>query len=119
MQPVKLVYNENIIASGPSFFLAIPSATSIQVIFRPHGSSLTTAATFLRGLAITGDDEQFVWTDAQLINSQPVNVSHPDVPFPKYIRYGWTDNPSSLDLYNTEGLPASPFLTDELPTPRE
>ena len=39
-----------------------------------------------------------VWTD--------------DMPNPMYVRYAWADNPVNPNLYNKEGLPASPFRTD-------
>jgi len=26
-----------------------------------------------------------------------------------YVRYAWADNPEGANLYNAEGLPASPF----------
>lgn len=29
--------------------------------------------------------------------------------FPLYVRYAWADNPEGANLYNIEGLPASPF----------
>ncbi len=28
---------------------------------------------------------------------------------PMYVRYAWADNPVNPNLYNKEGLPASPF----------
>ena len=28
---------------------------------------------------------------------------------PVYVRYAWADNPEGANLYNIEGLPASPF----------
>jgi len=28
------------------------------------------------------------------------------------VRYAWADNPQGANLYNKEGLPASPFRTD-------
>ena len=34
---------------------------------------------------------------------------------PVAVRYGWADNPDDLNLYNAEGLPASPFRTDDWP----
>jgi len=40
-------------------------------------------------------------------------VSSPDVPIPYYVRYAWADNPEGANLYNKEGLPASPFRTDQ------
>jgi sialate O-acetylesterase len=29
-----------------------------------------------------------------------------------YVRYAWADNPDGANLYNKDGLPASPFRTD-------
>jgi sialate O-acetylesterase len=31
------------------------------------------------------------------------------------VRYGWSNNPT-VNLWNKDGLPASPFRTDDLPT---
>jgi sialate O-acetylesterase len=42
-----------------------------------------------------------------------VIVWNEDIPEPKYIRYAWSDNPDFANLYNKEGLPASPFRTDK------
>ena len=32
-----------------------------------------------------------------------------EVPDPVAVRYAWQDNPVTANLYNFEGLPASPF----------
>jgi len=42
-----------------------------------------------------------VWSDA--------------VPAPLVVRYAWADNPAGSNLYNRDGLPASPFRTDSFP----
>ena len=39
---------------------------------------------------------------------ETVVASSPDVPDPKYVRYGWANSPQ-CNLFNGEGLPASPF----------
>lgn len=114
----KLVYNHNIIARGPSFQEASIAGANITITFRTHGSSLQSSSpTNLAGFAIAGENGQFVWANAQLINGQTVRVSHPSVPNPRYVRYAWSDNPGSLNLFNAAGLPAEPFRTDHLPTP--
>jgi len=33
------------------------------------------------------------------------------------VRYAWADDPTECNLYNTDGLPASPFRTDDWPLP--
>ena len=45
-----------------------------------------------------------------------VIVSSKEVPTPVAVRYAWAMNPSQRNLlYNKEGLPASPFRTDNWP----
>jgi sialate O-acetylesterase len=41
-------------------------------------------------------------------------VSSADVPRPVAVRYGWADYPV-VNLWNKDGLPASPFRTDKFP----
>ena len=43
-----------------------------------------------------------------------VVVKSPQVPKPVAVRYGWSDFPV-VNLYNSAGLPASPFRTDDWP----
>ncbi len=42
-------------------------------------------------------------------------VASPDVPKPVAVRYAFSMNPEGCNLYNKEGLPASPFRTDDWP----
>ena len=64
----------------------------------------------LEGFAIAGADQKFVWADA-VIDGTRVTVSNPALPAPVAVRYDWAINPRG-NLINTEGLPASPFRTD-------
>jgi sialate O-acetylesterase len=65
----------------------------------------------LAGFSIAGDDKKFVWAEAK-IQGDTVVVSSKDVAKPAAVRYAWSNNPE-CNLYNKEGLPASPFRTDE------
>jgi sialate O-acetylesterase len=67
----------------------------------------------LAGFAICGDDRKWKWADAR-IDDDKVIVSHKDVAKPVAVRYGWSDFPV-VNLWNREGLPASPFRTDDFP----
>ncbi len=62
---------------------------------------------------IAGEDQQFVWADAE-VKGKKVIVPPDAVSAPKAVRYGWAANPVST-LYNEAGLPASPFRTDDWP----
>jgi hypothetical protein len=68
----------------------------------------------LAGFAIAGPDKKFVWADAR-IDGDSLLVSSDEVPQPAAVRYAWADNPDACNLYNKEGLPASPFRTDDWP----
>lgn len=65
----------------------------------------------LRRFAIAGADQKWVWADA-VIDGSTVVVSSPEVAEPVAVRYAFTMNPDGANLYNREGLPASPFRTD-------
>ena len=70
----------------------------------------------LERFAIAGADNQFVWADAR-IEGDSVIVSSASVPDPLSVRYAWAENPEGCNLYGKNGLPASPFRTDQLPAP--
>ncbi len=65
----------------------------------------------LDGFAIAGADHKWYWADA-VIKDNKVIVSSPKVEKPVAVRYGFSRNPVRVNLYNREGLPASPFRTD-------
>ncbi len=67
----------------------------------------------LAGFMIAGSDRKFVTADAR-IDGNTVVVSNPSVKSPVAVRYGWSTFPL-CNLYNKEGLPASPFRTDNYP----
>ena len=46
------------------------------------------------------------------IKKNKVIVYNSDIRDPVAVRYAWADNPESANLINEEGLPASPFKTD-------
>jgi len=65
----------------------------------------------LARFAIAGADKKWVWAEA-VIEKDTVVVSSPEVAVPAAVRYGFEMNPTGANLYNREGLPASPFRTD-------
>jgi sialate O-acetylesterase len=120
----KQVYGEKIVASGPLYRDFVTKQNgAIQIRFNETGSGLMigqspwyapTVAPFpkdkLIGFFIAGEDKKWVEADAQ-IDGETVLVSSPRVPKPAAVRYGWANSPR-CNLYNKEGLPASPFRTD-------
>ncbi len=67
----------------------------------------------LRWFAVADYDRKFVWAQAKIVGKDQIELSSEVVKFPKYVRYAWQDNPEGVNFYNSEGLPASPFRTDE------
>ncbi|MEP7230765.1 MAG: sialate O-acetylesterase [Ginsengibacter sp.] len=109
----KIAYREDIIYSGPIYQSATIEGNKIIINFSNVGSGLMTDdGESLSQFAIAGSDKKFVWANAK-IEANTVVVWSDDVPYPKYVRYAWADNPDNPNLYNKEGLPASPFRTDE------
>jgi len=53
-----------------------------------------------------------VWAKAK-IEANSVLVWSDEISEPMYVRYAWADNPEGANLINKEGLPASPFRTDD------
>ena len=77
------------------------------------GGGLEAHGDALKGFAVAGEDRNWVWAKAR-IEGDHVVVWTDEVPSPAAVRYGWANNPIG-NLYNAEGLPASPFRTDDWP----
>ena len=75
------------------------------------GGLMAKGTTDIRGFEIAGADRKFVAAEARF-DGPSIVASSPSVAAPMYVRYGWADNPD-CNLYNTEGLPASPFRSAE------
>lgn len=109
---LKLAYNQNLVYSGPIYQSSVVDGSKIVVNFTNTGSGLTTSnGEDIGEFAIAGADKKFVWASARLENDHVV-VWSDEVPNPQYVRYAWADNPVNPNLCNKEGLPASPFRTD-------
>jgi len=79
------------------------------VWFDHLGGGLMAKGGELRGFEVAGVDKRFAPAIATIENDS-VRVASSDVPSPLYVRYGWAAAPD-CNLYNREGLPASPFTS--------
>jgi sialate O-acetylesterase len=114
---------KNVVASGPLFKALKIEGGKAHVTFDYPGAGLMVAkkegrnpATEakeekLKRFAVAGEDKKWFWADA-VIEGNAVVVSSPDVKAPVAVRYAFEMNPDGANLYNREGLPASPFRTD-------
>ncbi|MBN1155817.1 9-O-acetylesterase [candidate division KSB1 bacterium] len=107
-------YDEDIEYSGPIYKSHVVENDEVRLFFDHRGSGLVAKGEAkLKGFAIAGADRTFHWADAR-IEGESVVVSSPEVAQPVAVRYAWADNPI-CNLFNEEGLPASPFRTDDWP----
>jgi sialate O-acetylesterase len=111
-----LAYGENVEYSGPLFRQATPDGEGVRVWFDHAASGLVARGGALQGFEIAGDDGRFVPATAR-IDGGTVVAGNATVAEPKYVRYGWANAPV-VNLYNSDGLPASPFTSeDAIPAP--
>jgi len=108
----RIAYSEKKVYSGPIYQSMEVQANKIIITFTNIGSGLTaTGDGELKQFAIAGADKKFVWAKAK-IEGDKVIVWNDDVNRPVAVRYAWADNPQGANLYNKQGLPASPFRTE-------
>lgn len=105
----KLAYGEDVVHSGPLYKDHKIEGNKVIISFSNVGSGLVTEdGEELSEFAIAGEDKKFVWGNAK-IEGNKVIVWSDEVSNPEYVRYAWANNPDNPNLYNKEGLPASPF----------
>jgi sialate O-acetylesterase len=105
-----IAYGENLEWSGPMYRQLTREGNALRVWF-DHADGLTAKGGALSGFEVAGADGKYVTADAKIERSSVV-VSSAAVPDPVSVRYAWADNPT-CNLYNREGLPASPFEAPE------
>ncbi|MEO0293706.1 MAG: sialate O-acetylesterase [candidate division WOR-3 bacterium] len=102
---------ENVVCSGPIFKSMVKKGSKIILYFDYIGSGLVSKEEKLKGFKIAGEDRVFVDAEAY-IKDNTVIVYSKEVYEPVAVRYAFTDG-SEASLFNKEGLPASPFRTDD------
>ena len=81
--------------------------------FKDLGAGLVAKDGELKGFTISGDGQKFTKAKAE-IDGDTIVVSSDEVASPVAVRYAWLANPEG-NLWNKNGLPASPFRTDSFP----
>jgi sialate O-acetylesterase len=108
-----LGYGESIEYSGPVYEKMAIDGKKAVLFFKHVGQGLMVKGDKLTGFAVCGADKKFVNADA-VIEGDTVVVTSPSVEKPLAVRFGWANFPV-VNLWNKDGLPASPFRTDEFP----
>jgi sialate O-acetylesterase len=115
---------KDVVPSGPLFKGLKVEGDSIRLTFDNVGNGLIIGKKDgleptqgvkdgkLQRFAIAGEDKQWHWADAT-IDGKTIVVKSADVAKPVAVRYAYSMNPAGANLYNMEGIPASPFRTDD------
>jgi sialate O-acetylesterase len=106
-----LSYGEDIGYSGPIFRQATPEGSAIRAWFDHHAKGLVAKGGLLTGFEVAGADGKFVPATAT-IDGNTVVAASDAVAEPVAVRYGWANSPQ-CNLFNGEGLAASPFTSVE------
>ena len=106
-------YGRKLVYSGPLYQSMNIEGKQIRIHFDHVGRGLQAHGETLEGFTLAGPDKRFHHAAAR-IEGDSVVVSSSEVDTPVAVRYAWGNSPN-CDLYNKEGLPASPFRTDDWP----
>lgn len=106
---------KDIVRSGPLLKSVTFENDQAILHFDETAKGLTTiSGKDLKGFTIAGSDKKFLSAKAVIDkNGKSISVYANGVKNPKSVRYAWANNPEEANLINKEGLPASPFRTDD------
>ncbi|MBQ7876509.1 MAG: hypothetical protein IJ316_04385 [Clostridia bacterium] len=114
------VYGEDVVSSGPIFESATVNGNEIVITFKEEtiGDGLCITNTYnntnteLCEFEIADEKGEFVPAKAVINSDNTISVSKEGMDNPAYVRYAYSKVPSNPNLFNKNGLPASPFTTD-------
>ncbi|MFV2066028.1 MAG: sialate O-acetylesterase [Pirellulales bacterium] len=111
-------YGKDIVYSGPLYRSLKIDGDRARITFdHVDGGLVSQDGKPLRDFEIAGADQQFLPATAT-VEGKEVVVRSEAVAKPAAVRYGWYDA-AQPNLSNKEGLPASPFRTDDWPAATE
>ncbi len=105
-----LAYGEKIEYSGPEYDSFKIEQNKVVLSFKHVGGGLVAKDGPLKSFTIAGADGKNIDAKAEIVGDTIV-VSSDQVTAPVSVRYSWAPVPDG-NLWNKEGLPASPFRTD-------
>ncbi|MDR2499441.1 MAG: family 43 glycosylhydrolase [Tannerellaceae bacterium] len=107
LQVRRHIYGDKITSEGPMYESHAIEGNKVVISFRAGTDDLKPVEE-LQGFVVAGSDGQYKPAKARIVGKK-VEVWSEDVSQPVSVRYAWANNPSTANLYNSEGLPASPF----------
>jgi len=106
----KLAYKEKVEYSGPVYRSYKIKDNRIILSFDHVSKGFLRNADPIKGFTIAGEDKKFLPATA-IIKGNKIIIFNDAIKQVVAARYGW-ENVPDVNLYNAEGLPASPFRTD-------
>ena len=107
LQARSRIYGDKIVSEGPMYESQTIEGNKILITFKAGTDDLRPVGE-LQGFVVAGSDGLYKPAKARIVGRK-VEVWSEDVSHPVSVRYAWANNPSTANLYNTNGLPASPF----------
>jgi sialate O-acetylesterase len=109
-----VAYGEKVEYSGPVCQGMSVEGNRAVLSFDHAGKGLDARYGALAGFTVAGEDRRFYNALAE-VKGDRVVVWSDKVERPVAVRFGWANCPL-VDFWNKDGLPASPFRTDDFPT---
>ncbi|WP_235297161.1 sialate O-acetylesterase [Portibacter marinus] len=108
------VYDEDVVPGSPMYADHQVVGNHMLIEFQQVGDGLMVKDRYgyVKGFSIAGEDGQYVWAKAKLENGK-VMVWSEKVTNPVSVRYAWEINPFDANLFSLDGLPVTPFRTDD------
>jgi len=104
-------YGKKITYSGPVYKSMKVNANQATLTFSYTDNGLIAKDGDLSGFVVAGNDRKFYPAMATIKDNKLI-VYSPEVQNPVAVRFGW-DKFFRVNLYNSVGLPATPFRTDD------
>jgi sialate O-acetylesterase len=104
------VYGQNHIPYGPIFKSVVFKKRKAVIYFDYCGSGLVLRPSDTHSFEIAGGDRIFFKANVELKGCE-IKLWSKKIKYPKYVRYAYSPNPQ-MALFNQEGLPASPFISN-------
>jgi sialate O-acetylesterase len=105
-----LAYNQKVVYSGPIYSSMEVKDNTIVLTFDQVNKGLIARGDALTDFVISENGKEFVPAKA-IISGNKIIVSATGISKPVAVRMGWSKVPH-INLFNKDGLPASPFRTD-------
>lgn len=104
-------YDKKVVPNGPIYHRQVVKKGGVYLDFENKVGMKAADGNEIRGFELAGSDKKFHHATAT-VSGEYLVVRSDQVNAPVAVRYAWANDPD-CNLVNAEGLPASPFRTDD------